>query len=83
MADPRDYKLDISGLTPSNDDNEASSSGAERPFLRVLFACCNVYLRVYRQPGAKYYAAACPRCGKSVRFAVGEGGTDARDFVVR
>jgi hypothetical protein len=73
-----DYKLDISGLKAP--DTEASAS--PRPFLRVQFACCNVYQRIYRSPDEKSYQGRCPRCGKPVKFVVGSGGTSARDFIV-
>lgn len=53
-----------------------------RPFLSVLFRCANAYQRVYRsQDGAKYLGR-CPRCGETLRFAVGPGGTSARSFEV-
>ena len=77
MNDPRDYKLDISTLkTPS-------APAAPRPYLSVLFDCCNVYQRIYRDLDGTRYAGRCPRCGRSVTFAVGPGGTHDRFFVVR
>ncbi len=74
--DSKDYKLDIAGMAGAGEPEPA------RPFLRVHFACCNVYMRIYRSADGKHYAGGCPRCGKRVRFAVGPGGTDARTFVV-
>jgi len=56
---------------------------AQRPFLSVHFACCGVYQRVYRDADGKAYRGRCPRCARAVTFAVGEGGTSARSFVVR
>jgi hypothetical protein len=77
-TDPRDYKLEVTGVSST------SSAGPppNRPFLSVQFACCAVYQRVYRDPDGKQYRGRCPRCGKSVTFAVGEGGTSARYFTV-
>ena len=80
-SDPRDYKIDLSTAAAGGPGGSAPAAGS-RPFLSVHFACCNVYLRLYRAPGAAEYAGRCPRCGKSVRFPVGEGGTDARTFRV-
>ena len=54
-----------------------------RPFISVQFACCNVYLRIYRSADGKHYRGRCPKCGVPVNFVVGEGGTSARTFVVR
>ena len=78
-GDDRDYKLDISSLPgPQRAPNRSS----ERPFLSVLFACCGVYQRIYRDASATEYRGRCPRCGKPVRFAVAESGTSARFFRV-
>jgi hypothetical protein len=78
MTDPRDYKLEISGTSPEAGDGRVQP----RPYIRVQFACCNVYQRIYRSADAKTYRGRCPRCGKAVNFVVGPGGTDARDFIV-
>jgi hypothetical protein len=78
MNDPRDFKLDIKGL---NDTPPAAP--ANRPFISVHFACCSVYLRIYRNAPGDAYQGRCPRCRKPVRFSVGDGGTDCRFFVVQ
>ena len=91
-GDPRDYKLDLrtdgaaSGAIrkPPTVVGGLSARGIPpRPFLSVQFACCNVYQRVYRDPAGNAYRGRCPRCGQQVTFAVGEGGTSARSFIVR
>jgi hypothetical protein len=79
-TDPRDYKLDISSL--KDDETDADEANAGRKFIGVTFACCNVYNRVYINREGTAYDARCPRCGRSMRFAVGPGGTDQRSFVV-
>ena len=56
MADPRDYKLDIKGLQP-----DGSPPPKPRPFLRVQFACCNVYQRIYRSLDEKSYQGPMPQ----------------------
>ena len=76
--DPRDFKLDVAGIPQP----VAPSAPARRPFLSVQFACCSVYQRVYRDRDGRHYTARCPRCGKTARFAVAEGGTTARSFIV-
>jgi hypothetical protein len=48
----------------------------------VLFECCSVYQRIYRDPNGKSYTGRCPRCLKPIRFLVGETGTACRDFAV-
>ncbi|MGD0770806.1 MAG: hypothetical protein ABSB42_21700 [Tepidisphaeraceae bacterium] len=64
------------------DKPERDSPGQARPYLSVLFACCSVYQRIYRNAQGTAYSGRCPRCGKPVKFDVGPGGTDARQFVV-
>ena len=80
MHDPRDFKVELSG-SPQPEAEPAKP--VPRPYLSVHFACCNVYLRIYRSADGIEYRGRCPRCGRSVSFAIGEGGTDTRAFVVR
>lgn len=77
MPDSRDYKLDVAGIpSPEN------TAPTRRPFISVRFACCGTYQRIYRNADGQSYQGRCPRCGKPVKFIVGEGGTDARTFIV-
>ena len=80
--DPRDVKLDLTSAdVPAQ--HAASQAERARPFLSVQFACCSVYQRIYRDPDGTHYRGRCPKCGKAVTFAVGEGGTSSRFFIVR
>ncbi len=73
---------------PSNADaggtagSGAASSGsrAAKPFLGVLFRCCNQYARIYRRADLTAYEGKCPRCGKPLRVPIGSGGTGKRFF---
>jgi len=78
MSDPRDYKIDIASLTPT-----ANPARVARPFLSVQFDCCKTYLRIYKNAAGNAYEGRCPRCLRPVSFAVGDGGTDCRSFIVR
>jgi hypothetical protein len=84
MTDPRDYNVDITGLAPDGRVRAAAPPRTEgtRPFLGIHFACCGVYLHIYRNAEGTEYAGNCPRCGKPVRFEIGPGGTDQRQFTV-
>jgi hypothetical protein len=60
-----------------------SKPNPQRKFLGVMFECCRVYSRVYIDPAGEVYEGRCPRCRKSVRFVVGEGGSGKRMWRVR
>ena len=79
-SDPRDYKLDIGSLEKSARPADPPRLQA-RPWLSVLFRCCQVYQRVYRHRDGTRYEGRCPRCGAMVRFKVGHGGTGSRQFI--
>ena len=74
-------ELGVSDFKDEAADRNGSAVG--RPFLSVLFACCQVYQRIYRNSDGSAYCGRCPRCGKAVKFMVGDGGTSERQFVVR
>lgn len=80
-SDPRDYKVELS--TQPRDSAAATGDFTGRPYLSVLFNCCGVYQRVYRNPDATAYVGRCPRCCRPVRFPVAAGGTSARFFVAK
>jgi len=79
MSDPRDYKLDIRGLSTGKD---TGTTPTPRPFLSVKFACCNVYQRIYKSADGQSYRGHCPKCARPVHFKIGPGGSDARCFIV-
>ena len=79
--DPRDYKVELSTDASQREASNPATPTA-RPYIGVRFACCDVYVRIYRSPDGKSYRGHCPRCARPVNFVVGPGGTDARTFVV-
>lgn len=54
-----------------------------RPYVCILFECCNIYARIYRRPEEAVYRGRCPRCLAQIRMAVGPDGTPARFFRAR
>jgi hypothetical protein len=81
-SDPRDYKLDIRSADVRPPTLSDVSHEGGRSFLSVWFACCSTYLRVYLSRDGTRYAARCPKCGGTITFRVGPGGTERRTFVV-
>lgn len=76
--------LDLtSDVTPSgaaSSDAARSKADGPRRFVGVRFDCCSIYTRVYVNRDGTAYEGRCPRCARSVRLAIGPGGTDARFF---
>jgi hypothetical protein len=72
----------------AGDDAFGKRDGADgrdatgRPFLMVWFKCAGAYQKVFRSLDATQYAARCPKCGKTMQFAVGSGGENRRMFEV-
>jgi len=71
-----------SSSSASTPRRNAPEAGAERPFLRLWFACSSQYARAYKFQDGSAYAGRCPTCHKCIRFPVGQGGTSQRSFTV-
>lgn len=72
-------QLDITD-TP---DPRSDGTAAGRPSIQVWFECAGLYQRVFRAVAGDCYLARCAKCGKTMRFDVGSGGTNQRTFRVR
>jgi hypothetical protein len=67
--------------------NESVKSAARpnqsRPFLGVMFECCSVYVRIYKNREGTAYVGHCPKCAKRIAIRIGAGGSDNRFFRAR
>lgn len=82
MADPLDYVIEIPGLDP-RPDKQRNAGRPTRRWVGVLFECCQVYARVYRNRQGTAYIGRCPKCLRKVRLWIGPHGTTARFFTAR
>jgi len=82
MVEKPDYILELGGKTV--DDSPPASSrrtaGGGPPWISMLWRCCSVYSRVYRNRQGTAYEGHCPKCARPVRVKIGPGGTSARCF---
>ena len=53
---------------------------SKRNFISILFECCNVYARVYKNKAGTHYVGWCPKCTRQIKLKIGPGGTDNRIF---
>ena len=51
-----------------------------KSFLGIMFECCNVYGRIYKNKEGTYYIGKCPKCMRQIKIKVGENGTNQRFF---
>lgn len=59
-----------------------SRAGCGKPFLMVTFTCANAYVKVFRSIDSTHYLARCPKCAKTMKFEVGDAGSNQRTFSV-
>ncbi len=50
----------------------------EKPFVGILFNCCNVYSRVYRDRRGDY-VGRCPKCTRQLMLSGGQTKPPAND----
>jgi len=49
-------------------------------FLGIMFECCNVYGRIYKNKEGTHYIGRCPKCMRQIKIKIGENGTNTRFF---
>ena len=88
MSNEPDYTVEIGGQIIEGpvgsdvlgDGDNTCSSFYGRAYISVLFECCKVYQRIYRNRSATAYEGSCPRCLRKVRVRIGPGGINTRFF---
>jgi hypothetical protein len=77
--DPHQSRLDML----EGPGRSEARSGQPRPTIQVWFDCAGLYQKVLRSADGTCYLVRCGKCGKTMRFEVGSGGSDQRTFRVR
>jgi hypothetical protein len=69
-------------MYPKKDNEEETNEGqsGDRPFVSILFKCCNVYQRIYLNRYGKAFVGWCPKCCRRVTVKVDPSGSDDRFF---
>lgn len=62
------------------DEEETESNTRENKYLGIMYNCCGIYGRIYKNKEGTAYIGRCPKCMRSIRVAVGSGGTEQRFF---
>lgn len=57
-----------------------NGNGTKKNYLGIMFKCCNVYARIYKNKDDTAYVGRCPRCMRSIKVPIGESGTNTRFF---
>lgn len=55
----------------------------KKKYLGILFECCGVYGRIYKNKDETAYVGRCPKCLRTIRVPIGEGGSGQRFFRAR
>lgn len=62
------------------EEEAKKSSPTKTSYLGIMFNCCNVYGRIQKNKDGTAYVGRCPRCMRTIKIRVGEGGTGQRIF---
>ncbi len=58
-------------------------SDKDKSYLGIMFECCNVYARIYKNKAGTHYVGHCPKCMKSIKIKIGSSGSGDRFFRAR
>ncbi len=53
---------------------------SKKNYLGIMFDCCHVYGRIYKNKDNTAYVGRCPKCMRSLKIPIGSGGTNRRFF---
>lgn len=62
---------------------ESEKRSRRRPFVSVLFQCCQIYQRIYLNQEGTAFVGWCPKCCAKVEVRVDPSGSDERFFLAQ
>jgi len=65
----------------TTESNNKQSEKKKRPFIGVIFKCCNVYSRIYINKEKNAFNGRCPKCGAKMEVLISPTGTKSNFFV--
>lgn len=60
--------------------DEEQENKNKKPYLGIMYNCCGVYGRIYKNKEGTAYVGSCPKCMRNLKVPVGKGGTEQRFF---
>lgn len=63
-----------------SEKNENENKEKKSNYLGIMFNCCSIYGRIYKNKEGTAYVGRCPKCMRTIRIPIGEGGTNTRFF---
>jgi hypothetical protein len=66
------------GQTVGKERTNIAMARKPRPFIGMLFKCCNAYARIYLNKQGTAYVGFCPKCTKRVTIKAAPGGSSSR-----
>jgi hypothetical protein len=68
-------------LTSEPDWPPREAAPRTRPFVGLVFVCCQVYGRIHLTHDGAAFAGHCPRCGGAIRIEIDPDAPSGRFFV--
>lgn len=74
------YDIGDDDIEEINDMEGQDEIPKKSNFIGIMFECCKIYGRIYKNKEGTAYLGRCPKCMRSIKIKVGQGGTNARFF---
>ena len=80
LGDTEDLSVEIDEYRDQIKKRRKQSQRKSRPFLGIVFKCCNIYSRIHLNKKRTAFVGWCPKCAKPARVKVSSTGSESRFF---